>query len=514
MRKLILSILFFILLVGCFVFAAHSTTLSLPANATYTNDNTPNFNFTVVGPENSSYDAELNISGVRYGLINVLNNTEANITANKSVSDGVHSWNIITTNGSFSNASVFRTLTVDTTNPLLSYTTGTPSNGSSLSQTSITVVVSATETNSANVTYELFNSSGLVNSTTFSMASAAANNTITWSSLIEMTYHFNVNILDLAMNSNTTVNRTVILAVAPNVTLESPANSATDTDGTVLFSYNVTDNRNVTNCSLVLNNSLNQTDLAIERNATQNFTVQNVPQSDTLSWYVSCINNMSTVGNSSAFTLDTYAAASNDSSSSSSGSSSSSSGASTYDAGELDSSGYTKTIDKSDRIEFTIGEETYKIKLSFVNDNDSSVKIYLYETVENIDIDEGVKTPVDIDGDGDYDIYITCDDIVDSNTAKISIDLYGIVEEGEEEEETEGTTEDEDEAAAAALALEAAEDSKPWYKKWWIWTLIGVGALVLAGLLWFFLPMMLKGGKKKADKKPEEKKKVYKGKKK
>ncbi|MFC1801662.1 Ig-like domain-containing protein, partial [Nanoarchaeota archaeon] len=58
----------------------------------------------------------------------------------------------------------------------------------------------------------------------------------------------------------------------PNITLISPANDTTQTFHSTIFQYNVSDNRGVLNCSLYVNDVLDQTDSNITNNTQNNFT--------------------------------------------------------------------------------------------------------------------------------------------------------------------------------------------------------------------------------------------------
>ncbi|MCK4589098.1 MAG: hypothetical protein KAT77_01550 [Nanoarchaeota archaeon] len=59
---------------------------------------------------------------------------------------------------------------------------------------------------------------------------------------------------------------------APNVTLLSPTNASVIINNTVTFIYNVSDDRGINNCSLIINNNIHQTDSSVTNNATNNFT--------------------------------------------------------------------------------------------------------------------------------------------------------------------------------------------------------------------------------------------------
>jgi len=110
-------ILFLILLMVSLVFAVvNQPTLNSPSNQTFTNDNTPDFNFTITGNW-TSYSCELFLNDTGYGTnTSVLNDTATIITANDTVSDSFYNWYINCTN-STTNQSEVRDITIDTTAP-------------------------------------------------------------------------------------------------------------------------------------------------------------------------------------------------------------------------------------------------------------------------------------------------------------------------------------------------------------------------------------------------------------
>jgi len=58
----------------------------------------------------------------------------------------------------------------------------------------------------------------------------------------------------------------------PAIFLISPENSSTLANNSVIFQYNVTDNLDIFNCSLIINSAIAQTNSTITKNITQNFT--------------------------------------------------------------------------------------------------------------------------------------------------------------------------------------------------------------------------------------------------
>ncbi len=117
-----------------------------------------------------------------------------------------------------SNSSETRSILLDNTNPIVSFITGTEPDGASMAANSIFVNVSITESNFANITYELYNSTGLENRTTYTNPVS----TITWQGLQNNNklYYYNVSVYDILGNfgSTPTRNITLIDIVPPSYT--------------------------------------------------------------------------------------------------------------------------------------------------------------------------------------------------------------------------------------------------------------------------------------------------------
>tara|TARA_Y100000310_G_scaffold338067_1_gene426751 strand:- start:4624 stop:6099 length:1476 start_codon:yes stop_codon:yes gene_type:complete len=482
--KIIFTILA-ILLCVYLVLAAPSVTNNIPANDTYTNDNTPTVNFTVVNGadgDNSNYTAELlfNNTVMRYNITNVTNATSFLLTANTSIADGCYKW-FISVNDSGATNGTANTLTIDTTNPQIGVGDGTATNNSFLSNDWIYLNASITETNPANITFMLYNTTAQVNSTIWFMGASNTNNTINWTGLPDGNYTYNATIVDEVNQRNTTVTRSIIVdTTAPNVTIEGPANATADADG-VNFTFNVTDAQQVNNCTLYAMYSKAQVDTSIIKNVTQSFVNLSLPISDNMLWYVTCIDNSSNKGNSSVFSIDTNATVASTSSSSSSTTTGVSSN--TFSAGEITDS-YEKTLDRGEKVSFDIDGEEYKIKFSNVND-DNTVGIYYYGTRETYDLAEGDSIDLDVDEDGEYDITVTCESIIDDNTVKVVIGLYSETSEAETAEDTEEEEEELVEEPAEELGAEEVETEETG-SKWWLWVIIAaVVAIIVAGVVFF-----------------------------
>jgi len=73
----------------------------------------------------------------------------------------------------------------------------------------------------------------------------------------------------------------------PLINLISPPDGNTSETGNVIFKYNVTDNSNIANCSLIFNETINETNTSITKNIEQNFTKTNLPDG-IYNWSVNC----------------------------------------------------------------------------------------------------------------------------------------------------------------------------------------------------------------------------------
>lgn len=98
------------------------------------------------------------------------------------------------------------------------------------------------------------------------------------------------------LNTRTEYVKFLLDRVAPTVTLISPLNNSGDNDGTIVFSYNVSDVNNVTNCSLIINDAVNTVDKTITKDITQNFTVS--LDTGSYNWSINCSDEANNIGES------------------------------------------------------------------------------------------------------------------------------------------------------------------------------------------------------------------------
>lgn len=194
---------------------------------------------------------------------------------------------------------VFILATPDTTAP--NVTLLSPPNNTVTSNISITFAFNSTDDNETdNCSIYL---DGILNQTNVSVIDGV--NEFTIGEISPGVHNWNIQCSDVNANSNTTQNFTFTIdAAGPIVQLQTPTSSEFNTN-TINLTFNATDAlTTIDNCTLYINNSIDQTDLTITQTVFQNFTTT---QSDgTYSWNVSCSDGFGfeTFTNSRTFEID------------------------------------------------------------------------------------------------------------------------------------------------------------------------------------------------------------------
>jgi hypothetical protein len=214
---------------------APSGNLSNPANNSYSNASSNNFTANIsdnlAGIKNATlYIYNSSNTLVNTSVVNYVSNT-LSTTAGVVVIliDGVYKWfyGIFDWAGNYYTTSNY-TMTVDTTYPLINFTTGTSNNNTARYQRFFTNI-SLTELNLANVTWNfnsmnyVFNTSGAnltpVSNINISIINISSTNwiiLINQSGLVSgQSYNYYVHATDLSGNSNSTETRTIIGDTAP-----------------------------------------------------------------------------------------------------------------------------------------------------------------------------------------------------------------------------------------------------------------------------------------------------------
>jgi len=238
-------ILFLMLLMVSLAFAVvNQPTLNSPSNQTFTNDNTPDFNFTITGNW-TSYSCELFLNGTGYGTnTSTANNTATIITANDTIPDNFYNWYINCTN-STTNQSEIREITIDTIAP------------------SITVDYPLQN-------HRYNNYTGWINVTTDGVLNCSTDFAGTWqldfnngthinfgnvTTVIDALWNVNVSCWDAASNNNSVIRTFYSDITPPDVYLLN--NSFTTEEYSFDLYFNSTESLTIgLNCSLYINSTL------------------------------------------------------------------------------------------------------------------------------------------------------------------------------------------------------------------------------------------------------------------
>jgi hypothetical protein len=213
------------------IFVGSYDSIAPRINITYPNNQTYITNIVAL---NYSVSDNVGLNSCGYSLNNGITNTTItcgiNITGLNST-QGSNTWTVYTndTNGNrnFSQVTFF----VDSIAPKIGYISPTETNGSIITRNNLLVNVDVNDTNFANLTVRLFNSTGLINITTRNFNNGFFN----YTGLTNGTYYFNATAYDFFGNTNSTQTRTVII----NVTNQ--------TDNSILKVYLTTPENNVNN---------------------------------------------------------------------------------------------------------------------------------------------------------------------------------------------------------------------------------------------------------------------------
>jgi len=216
---------------------APNATLLSPANNTFTNNATQNYTVNIT--DNISIkNATLNIINSTGSIINQTTTTfiggvvQGVLGVVVNLVDGIYNWfyNIFDFAGNqfITNNN---TITIDTINPAINFTTLSETSGSIIRRNNTLINVTSTDVNLANITIRLFNSTGLVNQTT----TTSSPNFVNITNLRDGIYFFNASAFDLAGNVNHTETRNVTIdTIKPAINFTSPS----ETSGSVLSRNN------------------------------------------------------------------------------------------------------------------------------------------------------------------------------------------------------------------------------------------------------------------------------------
>ncbi|MCH7850624.1 MAG: VCBS repeat-containing protein [Nanoarchaeota archaeon] len=256
-------------------------------------------------------------------------------------------------------------------------------------------------------------------------------------------YWLNISVNDTLGNLNSTVFFINITSDfdSPNVTLISPANSQSYTSNSqeIIFSYNVTDVSDITNCSLIIDGSISLTNSSITKDVNQNFTQTFTPA--TYTWNVNCTDALLNLGNSSSrsFTVTAPVTAPSGDSGDGSPSGTPSFWSNTFVVSDEEfkqEQGYVKELSKKQRIKISVSDEIHYVGIIDLTDTTATINITSDPIQIILSVGEDAK--LDVLNDSFYDIYVLLNSI-ENEKANLTIkSIHEEIPEGKGNVETSG----------------------------------------------------------------------------
>jgi hypothetical protein len=236
------------------------------------------------------------------GMLNATSQNYFNTSDTTIVNDNSYNLTVICidTYGYRNNASI--QVRIDNTLPTI--TLISPLNYMNFTQTYVTATWNATDTLN---TYLLCNATlnrtvQHTNVLTTSYLQISKN----FTSLSDGSYFWNVTCIDAAGNKNSSQTYQFdVDTTAPSIALNYPALNGLLNTRNVVFNYTPSDAHSIINCSLILNNGINQTNQSIVRGTPNTFSINNMAEGY-YTWSVNCTDSFNFTGSSSTrnFTID------------------------------------------------------------------------------------------------------------------------------------------------------------------------------------------------------------------
>jgi len=411
---------------------APNISLISPQNNTSNSSTTQTFKCNAsdaVGLKNITLKIWDSLGNIYYNYTNLTSGMFSEITFNTTLNDGNYKWNCLAYdyNNNFayasSNFSLYNgNISVSLNSPLNNYFTNqNQTNFACLSQT--TNIFKLT-----NVTFMLWNSSSLVNSSNLSISGTSNLTTFQYNFTLERNYTWNCLAYNNASQSAfASSNYSITYDITkPNINLISPANSAAYSSDSqqITFQYNVSDIA-IANCSLLINNSVSSTNTSITNfSAVQTFTQTFTPYS--YSWQINCTDAAGNQENSSSRSF-TITAPQIITISSSSGGGTTPSYDTYIPTSKQALQGYTKELEKDDIIKFNISkngkEEEHTLTIKTISSN--SVNLAIQSSLIEATLSIGEEKKFNLTSSEFYDVVIKLNSI---NNQKANLTLKVISE--------------------------------------------------------------------------------------
>lgn len=423
--------------------------LDFPEDNTFTNESVI-FNFTVIenNPSNCSLYGDFNSNFELNQTLTSITNATTSAFPEVKLADNNYTWNVQcfdkASQNSWNNTNL--TVKVDANPPNI--VIDQPQNKTYSSNESLELNFSITDPNLESRWYSLDNEENisLSGNITFNTSEGShatriyANDTLAREDFTEVS--FSVDLTD------------------PIIALVSPSNSSTTSSSSTTFSYNVTD-AGIASCSLIIDNSIDQTDSSIATSIEQSLTKSFSSSDNGLhTWNVNCTDNANRENSSDMFEVTVSISSSSGGGSGGSGGSGGGGGGSSGTDTATETQAETKrepteyvigfaTSDENlvnaiegDKVSFKIKEEVHQVTIDDITEN--SVTLTVSSNPITITLNIGETKILDLNEDGIDDLSIKLEDIIDG-TAVIAFKEIKILETKTEEKVEKGTIEEKSE---------------------------------------------------------------------
>ncbi|MBS3074850.1 S8 family serine peptidase [Candidatus Pacearchaeota archaeon] len=365
-------------------------------------------------------------------VVNITNHTTIGINADEqfilNLSYGDYKWNCLAydskSKSSFAVSNLSLTISGLRVNLIF------PSNNIYTNQNRTFNCSAETESSKAlsNITFNVWNSSmNLIFNSTKNISGISNSTLFYYNFTNETSYYWNCRISD---NNSDSVfgesNFTIVYDITkPDIGIISPADSSSYSSNSqsIDFNYNVSDNYNIANCSLIVNNVASLTNSSINNlSLTQIFTQSFSPGN--YNWSINCTDFSGNSENSTnrSFSIITPPAQVVTASGGGGGGGSPSTLYKTYNPNISETSvGYTKELSKNDKIQFSFFDSnSIKHTLTINEIKADSVNITIKSNPLNFLLGIGQSIKLNLSSADYYDLYIKLD-LIENNKAKITI---------------------------------------------------------------------------------------------
>ncbi len=266
--------------------------------------------------------------------------------------------------------------------------------------------------NLSSISLYIWNSSGDNISEANITELSGLSNLTSWSQNLssEGTYYWNCFVNDTLGNETWgTTNQTIILdTMAPEITLDSPAN-VSSTTSSYNFTFNVSDSHDLAGCSLIIDGSISASNSSAIGKTNTNGIVKGGIAVGAHTWSINCTDMAGNINASASRTLTVSSSGTPTSPSGGGGG-----GYPTYTlTNETFRNGYTRMLQKGWKFKFQVMETSHTLELKKISKDEVTIEIK--SDPQTVVISLGEEKKLDVTDDSIYDISVKLEDIVGSN---------------------------------------------------------------------------------------------------